>query len=355
MDLKGRLYQMYLIYNYVAKVFPKVDGELKKFVQIAKRIPDAQLSKQALNSIKSKKFHCIGGCVYALYPFVDQEKLISFITAYQTISDYLDNLCDRAGVWDEVAFRQLHKAMTDALDLYSEKEDYYKYYAYKEDGGYLSYLVDRCRNYVTSLPSYCVVREEMLKLASLYADLQVYKHLLPSVREKKMNQWFKLYIGEYPDINGWEFSAATGSTLGVFVLAAEAQRRDLNKNEVKNILNAYFPWISALHILLDYYIDLYEDLKEGDLNFVSYYSGDDECRQRLEFFLANSLKKAEELKYPLLHRTAVEGLIAMYLSDPKACIYEHKNTTRHLIRRAGKFARLLYHMCLGLRKVSILS
>lgn len=352
MDIKDNLYQARLIFDYVTKVFPIVDNEVNDYMALAKNIPDFELQRQALNSIETKKFHCIGGSVYALYPSVDKKNMVHFVTAYQTISDYLDNLCDRAGEYDEMAFRQLHKAMTDALDPESELVDYYKYYPYKDDGGYLNYLVTQCKNYIEMLPSYDVIKNDVLYLAQLYSDLQVYKHISLEAREKKMRQWFNEYISEHPDINGWEFSAATGSTLGVFMLAALAHKADLGQEEVEDVLKVYFPWICGLHILLDYYIDLYEDIEEGDLNFVSYYETNEKCEERLSYFLTNALQRSMKLKYPLFHRTIVEGLIAMYLSDPKAKINAHKEITRRLIKKAGSFAGLLYYICLGLRKAS---
>ena len=42
--------------------------------------------------------------------------LVSFIVALQTISDYLDNLCDRVEGADEAGMRMLHRAMLSAVD-----------------------------------------------------------------------------------------------------------------------------------------------------------------------------------------------------------------------------------------------
>ena len=42
---------------------------------------------------------------------------IKFIVAYQTISDYLDNLCDRSSSLDPQDFAALHESMGDALSV----------------------------------------------------------------------------------------------------------------------------------------------------------------------------------------------------------------------------------------------
>lgn len=317
---------------------------------MAKNIPNNELSRQAVSSIKTKKFHCQGGGVYALYPGVCKRDMVHFIVSYQTISDYLDNLCDRADVVSEKAFRQLHFAMTDALDPADDIKDYYKYYPYEDDGGYLAFLVNECKKVVRKLPSYELICDRALFLAKLYSDLQVYKHLDIDLREDKMKKWFEKYLGFFPEISGWEFSAATGSTLCIFLLIAVAMGRELDEEEVDKIFSAYFPWICGLHILLDYYIDLYEDKVEGDLNFVSFYKDNLECENRMKVFFKKAERSARKLKYSLFHQTIVEGLMAMYLSDPKADLGEHRESTRRLLKESGCFTRLLHFICLHLRK-----
>jgi tetraprenyl-beta-curcumene synthase len=350
MNIKLVVYGLKLIKNFLKNVFPLVDVELKIYLEMAKKIPDHMLARQAEASIKTKKFHCQGGGIYALYPGVSVREMVHFIASYQTISDYLDNLCDRAEVVDERAFRQLHTAMTDALMPTDIFNNYYQYYPYKDDGGYLNFLVKECKKYTANLPSYEVVREKILFLAGLYSDLQVYKHLSPDIRESKMQLWFNSYLNHFPGISGWEFSAAAGSTLGIFLLVAAAGSEYLSDKEVERIFSSYFPWVCGLHILLDYYIDLYEDNREGDLNFVNYYKDSGECEERLQFFLEKALESSRALKYPLFHRTVVEGLMALYLSDQKAGLYEHKEITTRLLDKSGSFTKLLHMICRGLRK-----
>ncbi|MCG0275465.1 MAG: tetraprenyl-beta-curcumene synthase family protein [Thermosediminibacteraceae bacterium] len=348
--LKESLYRFFLLNKFVNAIFPLVETELKKLIRLAERIPDPMLKNQALESIRKKKFHCQGGSVYALYPGVPLRDMVHFIVSYQTISDYLDNLCDRAGVMNEEAFRQLHLAMTDALLPGTSYNDYYMYYPYKDDGGYLLFLVDECKNFISTLPSYAIIREKVLFLARLYSDLQVYKHLAPEVRECRMAGWYKNYLDYFPEINGWEFAAAAGSTLGIFMLVAAATDPDLDGLEAWKVFHSYFPWICGLHILLDYYIDLNEDKVNGDLNFVSYYASEIQCLERLKLFYKNSLEEATKLKYPLFHSTVVNGLMAMYLSDPKALSNGRSLITEQLLDHCGNYTKLMHSFCCWLRK-----
>ena len=179
--------------------------------------------------------------------------------------------------------------------------------------------------------------------------MQVYKHLDLDLREDKVKQWFKKSLKSFPDISGWEFSAATGSTLGIFSLIAVAMDRELMIEEVREISKAYFPWIYGLHILLDYYIDLYEDIEEGDLNFVNYYKNRKECEKRLKLFYKRAKQSSQSLKNSLFHQIVVEGLMAMYLSDPKAYIGKQQGTTKTLLRSSDFFVQLLHFICKILR------
>jgi tetraprenyl-beta-curcumene synthase len=310
---------------------------------------DDVLKEQALSSISRKKFHAQGGCAYSLYPGVQMDTAIKFIVSLQTISDYLDNLCDRTGVSDEAAFRQLHLAMTDAVSLNTTTHDYYRYYPYKNDNGYLKALVEECKKIICGLPAYNIVEETINKYAEAYSNLQIYKHLEPHLREKNLRRWIDFDLYGYEGVHWWELSAAAGSTLGIFLLFAAAHDACLNAKEVNSIEEAYFPWVCGLHILLDYFIDSEEDMAEGDLNFTSYYKNPGQCEERLAFFIKQSLSKCRELKYPELHRTIINGLLAMYLSDPKAASRTKRDTVSRLIKAGGKKASSYYHICSFLR------
>jgi len=343
-----------MIGRFVGRVFPLVEKELDRWRLKAAACPDEVLAGQALASIQSKRFHAQGGSVYALYPGVERESFVAFVVALQTISDYLDNLCDRAGCEDEDAFRQLHLAMTEALSPGQPPSDYYKYYPHKEDGGYLRDLVLECQSHLARLPGYALVQKDGLYLAGLYSQLQTYKHLPPEVRGIKMEAWTEPYLRDFSDVSRWEFAAATGSTLGMFMLCAAAADPGLTPVAVSRIKEAYFPWISGLHILLDYFIDQQEDVETGDLNFISYYKNQEECRQRLGRFLEKSLDHAQELPQSLFHLTVIQGLLAMYLSDPKVNNGDVGAISSDLLCLAGKRTRFFHTVCKMLRKKKIL-
>lgn len=340
-----------LIQKMINLVFPEVHHYLDRWRRQALLIPEGTLREQALSSIEKKKFHCQGGGAYALYPTAVTGDAIAFIVAFQTISDYLDNLCDRSGVIDEEAFRQLHLAMADAVDPDVSMHDYYECYPNKDDGGYLDGLVAACRGAVERLPSLVSVKHFLVWLTSLYSELQVRKHVLPTDREEKLSRWASPLAARYPMISVWEFCAATGSTLGIFLLFVAAQRPGLTIAEAEAMLDAYFPWVCGLHILLDYFIDAEEDAQAGDFNFTNYYRNAKECGDRLSLFIGQSLLKCSDLEYPEFHQTVIRGLLAMYLSDRKVKTGRKEPLAKTVVRCGGAKAMVYWELCKVIRKL----
>lgn len=342
--------RLVLLNQLVTSTFPRVDYLLSKWREVLSCAGDPELVAQGLASISKKRFHAQGGSIYALAG-KDAHVLLPFIVALQTISDYLDNLCDRSGCFDMEAFRQLHNAYIEALDPDRPKSCYYSLYPFQDDGGYLDKLVDECRSVLLQLPSYNIVKRYILRLAGLYSDLQTFKHTVPHLREGLLRDWFGIYAAEYSYLRWWEFAAAAGSTLGIFALCAAAGSGDLQPEDARRIVNSYFPWICGLHILLDYFIDQDEDSQGGDLNFVLYYPDGSTCRERLLFFLSSALGRAAELPDPVFHETVVKGLPAFYLSDPKVEAQGLQEVARSLLTAGGRSSLIMYSTCRLLRRL----
>ncbi|KLU59149.1 tetraprenyl-beta-curcumene synthase [Peptococcaceae bacterium CEB3] len=341
------------ICKFVRTVFPLVDRELEGWKKRAGEIPDRELRDQALASLAAKRFHAQGGAVYALYPGLNaaqRRELVGFIVAYQTISDYLDNLCDRAGVEEARAFRQLHLAMDEALHPDVPLSDYYANYPHHSDGGYLKTLVQTCRDRLgDSVPS--PLLSQMRHWAALYSELQTYKHISPAEREQALSRWIASLARNWPELYPWEIEVATGSTLGIFYFAALAKK---GVGAAQAGEEAYFPWVQGFHILLDYFIDRQEDSEHGDLNFVRNYTDDSEIGQRLCLFYQKSGDHVRLLAYPRFHSLVLEGLVAMYLSDPKASQGKNRPVTFSVLAQAGGFARLIFAMSRLLRRKRII-
>ncbi len=318
-------------------VLPRVRKYLKFWKNEAEQIPNHELRKQALLSIETKAFHCEGGSIYGLLAKGEIEQTIRFIVAYQTISDYLDNLCDRSTSQDPEDFRTLHQACLDALTPNAECINYYQFRQEQDDGGYLIKLVKTCQNVLKRLPSYQIVAPYLHELADYYCNLQVHKHVKVEERVPRLKAWFEEHRHKIPQMKWYEFSACTGSTLGIFCLIAYASDPNCSKELGIKVKNSYFPWVQGLHILLDYFIDQEEDRMGGDLNFCTYYNSEQEIAERFIYFLKEADKAVSQLPDKNFHRMINRALLGVYLADKK--VNEQINVR--------KTARQILHSCGG--------
>jgi len=329
---KGPVTLMRHVYRHI---LPSVRTELGKWRSIANAIPNPELRKQALDSLEHKQFHCQGGAVYATANLPMRHVLIPLIVALQTISDYLDNLCDRSTSLDPNDFRLLHQAMLDAVDPNAPIGAYYELRSEQDDGDYLLRLVRVCQSCIAELPSYAAVASLVRDLVGLYTDLQVYKHIDPGLREQALMEWWEAHKDRYPDLSWNEFAAATGSTLGVFMLFVAASDPDLSEDEAIRIAQAYFPYVVGLHILLDYLIDQEEDRIGGDLNFCAYYDSMEATTERIAYIVEQARDSILKLRNTMFHRMIIEGLLALYLSDPKVTRQpEVRRISRKLMKKS---------------------
>lgn len=328
------------------RVLPMAAGELARWRRRAEAIPHPELRRQALASLRLKRFHAEGGSVYAAAAPGRAGVLVPLIVALQTISDYLDNLCDRSVSTDPADFRQLHLAMSDAVSSGRPCHDYYALHPNRRDGGYLEALVRECQARLAALPGYRQAEGEVSRLIGLYNDLQVFKHAEPARRREYLLAWHAPHRARYPALSWWEFAAATGSTLGVFALfAAAAGNPGLDRGQAAAIRRAYFPWVCGLHILLDYYIDQAEDAAGGDLNFVRFYRDPDLALARLAFFHRHARQAVGRLPDRPFHELVVDGLPALYLSDGKVGAQGLGRAAGKLLLGAGPVSLLLFPFC----------
>jgi tetraprenyl-beta-curcumene synthase len=325
-------------------ILPEVRIELSAWRKVASEIPDPELRMQALASIETKQFHCQGGAVYATIDLPDRDVLIRLIVSYQTISDYLDNLCDRSTSMDPEDFRLLHQSMLDAIDPQAEQHDYYAMHQEVNDGGYLSSLVNTCQNCISMLPGYGAAKPYISDLVSLYTDLQVYKHIDPLLREEALLNWWATQKHRSPHLEWQEFAAATGSTLAVFMLFLAASNVGLSDDEAASIYKSYFPHLCGLHILMDYLIDQEEDRLGGDLNFCNYYIDSQTMLQRITMIVESARKDVTNIPSTPFHRMIIEGLLAIYLSDPKVSGQQEVVSASKQLMKGSPFKRFFFFM-----------
>lgn len=338
------------------QVIPTVHRYLEQWKERAQTIPNDELRAQALDALENKYFHCEGGGVYGLLAKDRFDDVIQFIIAYQLTCDYLDNLCDQSPSFDPNDFRALHQALLDALSPGAEFKNYYEFREEKEDGGYLHTLVKTCQDLLITFPSFEIVQEKMLELSGLYGDLQVHKHVKKEERVPRLEAWFEEHRHKVPEMTWFEFSACTGSTLGIYTLATYSTRPDLTEEIAETLKDGYYPWFQGVHLLLDYFIDQEEDLIDDELNFLSYYENDEQMIERFRFFVDQTEKKLAVLPDANLHRLLLQGAIAVYIADEKVQKdKEMKKKSKKMIKRGGLPTIIFYLNSWIFRRASVTS
>ncbi len=319
--MSGKLWDFVRPWQWGAEYFrvvrPRVIHLIAQLHQQAQDIPDSDLRDQALSSLKTKQFHCEGGGVYGGPSRDPHGYLLEFLVPYQSLCDYLDTVTDRGPSQDPDNLRWLHQALIDATTPYAPVRDYYRDHPRDDDGGYMASLVLRSQRALARFPGYGIVQDKIMRLVRLYVDLQVYKHGPVSTRLERLTTWFHNQSDPQDGLFWWEFAAASGSTLGIFALLTMALEPTPDRRQVESLYGLYFPWIGALHILLDYLIDQQEDLEGGDLNFVTYYQNREQATHRLQKIYRHIVHQANSFPDAAFHRYVARGLLGFYLSDRK--------------------------------------
>lgn len=333
-----------LMTSFYRKYKPTTSKFLTFYEKQADQITDATLRKEALASLKSKFFHCYGASFYTyLVPSALQDDYLKFVTAYQTICDYLDNLVDQTSVVNETNFRRLHQALIDVFKLNEPYQKYYQYQTQQLDSGYLMSLVVICRQSLKKIPHYATYAPWLLKLATLYVDLQVYKHLTFKEREVKLKRFSDQHKRIQGDLTWYEFSAACGSTLGIFSMVAYAMNQEKYDIHPEIIFNASFPFVQELHIMMDYLIDLEEDIRDQELNFFYYYDSYEYGIERILKTYQDAQQSVEKLPVKSFHQTINDGLFALYLAEgikKQPALYRIK---KRIFSQLGFRVKFLYH------------
>lgn len=302
--------------RFLRTIVPLASQALAGIEQAAAQIPDPQLRDEALTSVRNKAYHVAGGCILATFLPPKAAKLyVDIIAPLETIYDYLDNLCDRHPNVDPQAFPVLHWALADALDPMANRHDYYALGPRGDDGGYLTMLVERTQTNLRQVAGYEQLTSMFGEAATFYSELQTYKHLAADERRDACLAWYARHQKDFSNLEWFEFAAAAGSQFHVYVplyLMFAGQ-----PGAVQACYDAYFPPVSALHVLLDAFIDQAEDREHGELNLYDCYPDEPTARLRMAALAAWAHRAFSGLPRAENHRFLLRTMALFYLTHPK--------------------------------------
>lgn len=317
--------------RFLLRVVPVAARNLEAIRADAQRIPDPQLRTEALASVDGKAFHVAGASIHATFlPPVQARSYIDIVTPLETIYDYLDNLCDRHPGVEPDAYPVLHRAIADALDPAAAPRDYYANGPKGDDGGYLQRLVMQTQRALRTVPDLDVLRPCFADAAAFYSELQTNKHLPRGERELACVAWYERNRERFGRLDWHEFACAAGSNMHVF--AALYMAFSGKPEAIRQAYDAYFPFVSAVHILLDSFIDQDEDELHDDLNFARAYGNARSMRERFAFMSAEARYRLSALPEAGRHRFVLDVMTLFYLSHPKVASAGLEREAQRLLR-----------------------
>ena len=275
------------------------------------------LRRLALLTQRVERGNYEGAAAYAaLVPRAYRARVVRAVIAFQTTYDYVDTLSEQPSADPVANGRQLHLALLTALDPDSDHADYYEHSSDRRDNGYIRHLVQACRDALGALPSYAAVAQPALRAASTIVAYQSLNHEEAGDRPRALAQWGSAVAPPDSRLHWWEAAAGGASSMTVFALIAAAAKPGLSAAETTATQEAYFPWISALHVLLDSLIDRTGDLEHGHHNLIDHYSSPAEAAHRLGWIAARAVHAAEALPDGARHALIVAAMTSFYLSAP---------------------------------------
>ncbi len=296
--------------RYWLVVFPRTCLELRRWRRRAALIPSPALRQAALAAL-AERGNIEGAAAFAAFvPGRRRGRVVRALVAFQVAYNHVDALAEQPSEDPVGNARHLHEALLVALDPDMAHRDPYRLHPRYEDGGYLAEIVEACRTALGGLPAYAAVA---VQARAAVARIVAFQSLSLGGREQ-LERWARTLQPADSRLRPWESAAAAGSSLGVCALIAVAATSSPRAEELAAIEHAYFPWIGALHSLLDSAVDTAEDAATGQLSLVGCYRSPRDAALRMRWLTVRALGIARGLPRGRRHAVLVTAMACHYLS-----------------------------------------
>jgi tetraprenyl-beta-curcumene synthase len=326
--------------RYWLSVFPHLHRELQHWQARAREIDDPVLRQLALDAQRAKRRSLEGAVAFAAFvPRSSRRPVITALVAYQVIFDYLDTLSEQPNADPINNGRQLNQALLAALEPQGVRFDYYAHHPYRGDSGYLEALVQTCRAALAKLPSYAAILTPVRRAAERIVVYQSLNHGDATRSHDAFERWANGETCPSTGLRWWETGAAAGSSLSVLALISATADPALSQRDIHALEDAYYPWIGALHTLLDSLIDRQEDTAApGQRSLIDYYASPTETAARLEMIAMQAVCRARVLPHACNHAMILAAMASFYLSDPQASTPDARLAKKRVLASLGALA-----------------
>jgi tetraprenyl-beta-curcumene synthase len=317
--------------RYWLGVFPSVCAERRHRRARALAIPDALLRRTAIES-QRKWGNVEGAAAFAAFvPRRHRRAAARAMMCFQAAYNYLDMLGEQPSADPAANGRALHRALLVALDPGASHPDYYAHSPHREDGGYLRELIDCCRAALAELPSRAAVAPAAARAAARIVEFQSCNTGERQGDLRALERWARAATPAGSELRWWEVAAAGGSSLCVYALIALAADPALDPRSVALVADAYFPWIGALHSLLDNLVDATEDRATGQHSLIGAYASPQEAAARMGRLAERSQRAAAALPGGRGHTLTLAAMASFYLSTPEASTPQARPVARAVL------------------------
>lgn len=304
--------------RYWLDVFPLISCEVREWHSRAWQIPDPLLRRLAVSTQRSERGNLEGAAAFAvLAPRAHRRAVVRAAVAFQALYDYIDTLAELPCADPAANGRQLHLALLAALDLDRAHTDYYRHCPGRRDNDYMRGMIETCRQALSELPSFAATAAPALCAVGRMVDYQTHNHFTDDGHgPRALACWAQEITPAETDLAWWETAAGAASSLIVFALFTAAAKPSLDEEETLTMERAYFPWIGALHVLLDSLVDHRADLANGHHSLVSHYPSPQAAAARLSTISLRAVRAAEAIPQGIGHMLILGAMASFYLSLP---------------------------------------
>ena len=322
-------------WRYRLGVAPVVRGELSRWRERAREIPDPALRELALRKLAEEGSHAEAGAMLAtLAPRPQRAGAVRAIVALEVLYDYLDG---RSEVQAMDAGRRLFAVLAAAVAQHDgDDADAHEDVAAEGDREYLAELAGAVRESLARLPAIDAVRGALQEAAARGSEAQVRVHSATEVEP-----WARSGAAG-TDLEWREFlAAAAASVISCHVLIAAAADEGTTRGEADALAAAYLP-VCALTTLLDGVVDHHGDPddstaagREGRDGYIGFYADRRALAGALTGLADRALDAARGRRDAGHHISMLAGIVAYYGTAPGARSGFARGVIAQLQRRFG--------------------
>ena len=286
------------------------------------------LREHAIGSLTRKRTLVDGAAFYWILPERRDAGLLRLLVAFQVLADLLDELSERGSDG-----RDLMRAFVDAVVLDAPVG---------EHDEYTMALIDACRTRVRGTarlpadPRAARVRRRARPARSGCTTSPTRAHGTPRCAASPPTS-----STPAPEATWFEQTAGGASALTIIVLLAMAADPRTTERDLHAALAVYSPWVSALSMMLDSWVDQDDDRASGHVSFVGYYEDRAAAVDRIAFLINRSLRDLAALPGGERHMLITAAMTAMFLSRDSARSDDLAAGTRTMVAAGGPLTRLL--------------